>query len=202
MGSILFAASVGYVTGCLLHSVSTTQNSFYSDVIALNIAAILAALLTSIWVWKDWHVSQEGRLTEVVDLSTPCYRQKKIADINALPMESKWSGKRQRGTSITSKTPNFVAQRISDILSISIEQPNPTAMNTAWSTELLRTSLNMWNSGQTVLTISSRANLVDFGFPDAASFSTYEDGILYITTGFLLQSELDLPSWQPLHAYL
>lgn len=202
MGSILFAVPFGYITGCVLHTVPATQNSFYSDVIALNTAAILAALFTSIWVWKDWRITQTDSLAYSGERPTTCYRQENISDSSALNLESRPPIKRHRGSSVTSKTPTFVAQRISDILDISLAQPNRTALMTAWSTQLLETAKKLWASGQIVLNISSRSNMIDSGFGDAASFSTLEDGTLHITTGFLPQLEIDSPAWQPLHAYL
>ena len=168
----------------------------------MNTAAVLAALLTSIWVWKDWRIAQPRSTTETRVATDKYYEQKKIVDPSLPVNPLNVLEKRPHGRSMNSKTPTFIAQRISDLLRLSIGQPNRTALRVTWSTDLLRTSLDMWESERIVIAISDRMTFMESGIADAVSFSTYEGGVLTITTGFLLQGELDLPSWQPLHAYL
>lgn len=168
----------------------------------MNASAVLAALLTSIWVWRDWRITQESDTAVSRKATDKYYEQKKITDPSILTSLVNTPKKQPHGKPIISKTSTFVAQRVSDILRLSIQRPNSTALRLTWSAELLRTSLDMWESERIILSISNRTVFLDHDMADVVSFSTYEDGILNITTGFLLQGEVDLPSWQPLHAYL
>ena len=49
--SILLSAAIGFVTGCILHVVRSPP-LFFTDVIALDVSAVTAAILTSVWVFR------------------------------------------------------------------------------------------------------------------------------------------------------
>ena len=59
--SLLTSAIIGFAVGCALHVVYKESPPLYLDVIALNTSSVTAAILTSVWTWKEFGVSSASR---------------------------------------------------------------------------------------------------------------------------------------------
>ncbi|KAK1834098.1 hypothetical protein QBC39DRAFT_301394 [Podospora conica] len=59
--SVFASAATGFITGCVLHVARGNRKAFFfTDIVALAVASISSALLTSIWAWNDSNVQGSG----------------------------------------------------------------------------------------------------------------------------------------------
>jgi hypothetical protein len=201
--SILCSAPIGFITGCVLHGVYRDNPFFYTDVIAMDVAAVSAALLTSIWVWKDFHFRESKGTVHATRSAEKCLKQPRLADAGfAGSKEEIVEWKALPGRSIKCETPVFLARRIEELLDLSVQEPNDNCSKAPWSLEVLEVAQEMWAAGKIVITLSTNGAFAEAGFDDAFSFSKYDGITLEITAGFLGETELHHSSWGPLHAYL
>ncbi|KAK4208332.1 hypothetical protein QBC37DRAFT_453284 [Rhypophila decipiens] len=69
--SLLFSAAIGFVTGCILHSIYRDSPPMYLDALALITSSFSAAILTSVWVWNPFsQASHQEQGSPVPDIST------------------------------------------------------------------------------------------------------------------------------------
>ncbi|KAF3761887.1 family 4 glycosyltransferase [Cryphonectria parasitica EP155] len=208
--SILCSAAVGFVVGCTIHGVYGNHEPFFTDVIALNSASLLAAALTTFFVWKDLHMRDSTRTSSLLQTgagadaaAANCWTQPRLSNPSMAVSETAevvaW--KNLPGNKVTSASHSLICERIAELLRLSISQPNQHAQNAAWSEDVLKVALEMWKAGHIELNLSTRTAFIDRGLGSSMSFSRYDGNMLEISTGYLLEDEVDVPTWQPLLAY-
>lgn len=200
--SILTAAAVGFVVGCTIHGIYGNDQPLLTDVIALNSASLLAAGLTTFFVWKDLHIQKHSKNDQSAN-SSNCWTQPRLSNPSMAVSETAevvpW--KNVPGHKVAVDSSALISERIPELLQSSIAQPNQHAQNAAWSEDVLKVALEMWKAGRIELNISTRTDFIDMGFGSSMSFSRYDGDVLEISTGYLLDDEVDVPTWQPLLAY-
>lgn len=201
--SILCSAAVGFVVGCTIHGVYKENQPFFTDIIALNVASLLAAAVTTFFVWVDPHISNYNQKSRKEAGASTCWTQPRLSDPSMSVSETAevvpWKSLPGNKVSVASST--LICERIPELLRLSVSQPNEHAQNAAWSEDVLKVALEMWKSGRIELNLSTRTAFINRGFGSSMSFSRYDGNVLEISTGYLLEDEVDVPTWQPLLAY-
>lgn len=200
--SILGAAAVGFVVGCTIHGIFGENQPFFTDVIALNTSSLLAAALTTFFVWKDIHI-QNAPKTQSLANASDCWTQPRLSNPSMAVAETaeivKW--KDLPGTKVNVNSTALICERVSELLRLGLAQPNQHAQNAAWSEDIIKNAFDMWSAGRIQLNLSTRTAFIDMGFGSSMSFSRYDGHLLEIATGYLLPDEIDVLTWQPLLAY-
>lgn len=201
---ILSSAAVGLVVGCVLHAAPSTAGWLYSDVVAQNSAAVLAALGTSLWSWRDWSAPRKSEVTEVENYYEPnVWLQRKICADSSVETEMPSSQMRGIvGTTVKCGDGSFVSEKVSQFLKDALDNPNGTAKSALWSKKLLQEASSLWSRRKIHVVVVGREQFSRAGLEDVWSFSQFNAGTLEITAGFVENSELRLPSWQNLLANL
>ena len=201
---ILSSAAIGFVVGCALRAIPHTANWLYSEILAQNLAAVLAALGTLLFAWKDWsspEQKEEQGLLAAHD--SPVYVQARLSTETstsvAIPPAK---AKAFKGTVVVAEDGSFVAREILKHLRNSLATPNKISKDAAWSGRLLLAASTMWADHLITVTVVTRQHFVLNGLKDVTSFSQMKNGVLEVTVGFLGDAELHRPSWQPLLAQL
>lgn len=201
--AILSSACFGFVVGCTIHGVFGDGAPYYTDVIALNTASLSAASLTTFFVWKDLHIQKPKNRKQSANNAATCWTQPRLSNPSMAVSETAevvpW--KNLPGTKCNVDTNAIISERIPELLRLAIAQPNSHAQNAAWSEDVIKVALEMWKAGRIELNLSTRTAFIDRGFGSSMSFSRYDGNILEISTGYLLDDEVDVPTWQPLLAY-
>jgi len=194
---------VGFTCGCILQGVPATRPSIYNNVIALDVAALLAAALSSVWVWFDFHLPNVANQATVAPPSHGHFEQKRLlGETNGLVPAETPALPDINGFRVTWGTQVETAPKITALLKASLEQPNDYSKAAAWSKGLLESTLGMWLTESIVLNITTRRRMEQHGLPDVLSFSFWDSGVLRITAGMLDDAETASVEWQPLLAAL
>lgn len=201
--SILSSAAVGFVVGCALHGFYKDSPPLFTDIIALNTASLLAAALTTFFVWKDLHLETPKRTSRTANGASTCWTQPRLSNPSMAVSETSevvpW--KNLPGSKVNVDSNTLICERIPELLSLGVAQPNQHAQNAVWSEDVLKVALEMWKAGRIELNLSTRTAFIEQGFGSSMSFSRYDGNVLEISTGYLLEDEIDVPTWQPLLAY-
>lgn len=204
--SILVSAMLGFVVGCLFHGLLATTAVRYVNALSLDIASLMGAVLSCIWVWKDpdsrsvpfasvtpekdnskiWSQRRLG----VGDTPQVSYNHSTLANIV--------------GIQIMSSDNSAVAQRVTELLWLAIQEPNVFSAETAWSRKLIEKTIERWVSGSIVITLVSRQSFMEARLQDSWAISEYENGLLRVTAGFLDETEVELfhGRWNQALAYM
>ncbi|KAL6866269.1 hypothetical protein ACO1O0_002376 [Amphichorda felina] len=202
---ILSSSAVGFVVGCTLRAIPATAGWLYSEILAQNLAAVLAATGTFLWTFKDWSSPSLSSTRQ----KTPYSSQDHTQQIHVQPRLSTESNSSEanitqaqvrniRGTSVTDQDGSFVAREVQKLLRVSLDSPNLFSKNAPWSEGLLRTATTMWTDRRVVVTVVSRHHFVKTGLENISSFSQFKSGILEVVVGVLGDNELQRSSWQHL----
>lgn len=201
---IFVSATIGFILGVLLHAFNRTAGWLYIDVLSQNVAAVLAAVGTFAWCWKDWSspLGADALPSPTNDLS-PIWEQRRLnVEYDDAPRSSYRRSRTITGATVKQHDGSFIAQKIAQLLQASIEEPNRISQATSWSTQLIQRCNEMWEDQSIHLTVSTWEEFNQAGLAHAFSYSQQSDSLLHITVGFLGKSELKLPVWQPLLATL
>ncbi|KAL5320077.1 hypothetical protein ACEPPN_013139 [Leptodophora sp. 'Broadleaf-Isolate-01'] len=97
-----------------------------------------------------------------------------------------------------------VAQRVTELLWLAIQEPNVFSAETAWSRKLIEKTIERWVSGSIVITLVSRQSFMEARLQDSWAISEYENGLLRVTAGFLDETEVELfhGRWNQALAYM
>lgn len=193
VSAIFVAAFAGYATGCTLHVVFDGNGLFFADVIALNVAAITAAGLTSIWALMDFGkvpLKEDGKEVKGHEAVV----QPRLAASPAGLSKARWH--RLPGTFLDQADKTGLPQMVLNFLRSSLDHPSKYYGTSPWSNTLLETALELWMRGKVHVKISSRSDFIDHGLEDAVSIGRYVDGRLYLTIGFLAEMDMESISWQ------
>ncbi|KAJ4420671.1 hypothetical protein N0V82_004237 [Gnomoniopsis sp. IMI 355080] len=201
--AILSSACFGFVVGCTIHGVYGNGAPYYTDIIALNVASLSAAGLTTFFVFKDLHIQKPKTKKQAANNAATCWTQPRLSNPSMSVSETAevvpW--KNLPGNKINVDTSAVISERIPELLRLAMAQPNAHAQNAAWSEDVIKVALEMWKAGRIELNLSTRTSFIDRGFGSSMSFSRYDGTLLEISTGYLLEDEVDVPTWQPLLAY-
>ncbi|OAA44132.1 Glycosyl transferase, family 1 [Metarhizium rileyi] len=195
---ILGSAIIGLVVGCVLHASAKTAGLLYSDVIAQNVAALLAAFGTLLWTWKDWLApSATTSAYHYVRGKGEFYGQRKIQAEYEIENETSIRGVvKSSGPHFRHGDGSFLSQKIDQLLTESLEMPNFTSRNCVWSHKLLAAAFRAWTGCEIDIVVVDRESFVKSGLQHLFSFSQLENDVMTITVGFLGEYELRLQSWQ------
>ncbi|KAK4223260.1 family 4 putative glycosyltransferase [Podospora fimiseda] len=197
VSAIFVAAFAGYATGVTLHIVFRGNGLFFADVIALNVAAISAAGLTSIWAIKDW-----GKVPLKEDSQkeskTSVFVQSRLGASPAGSSKPRWQS--LPGTSLNPSDATGLPQRVLNFLWSSVDHPSKYYTTVVWSNNILESALDLWTNGKMHVTLSSRSAFIDAGLEDAVSIAKYDGSSLEIVVGSLGEIDLGNMSWELLAA--
>jgi hypothetical protein len=202
---IMLSALTGFIVGITLHAVRYTADWLYADIVAQNVASVLAATGTLMWSWKDWSSPSKSHIQPSRPTAEPngINIQRRLcseATVKDTIPECRVQG--FPGTQVAHSKDSPLARRILDLLHNSLSHPNEIANQASWSEELIKKSLDLWRSDRLTVTLANRESFRSAGLSDVASLSQSRDGPLSITVGGLGADELRHETWQPLLATL
>ncbi|KJZ79799.1 hypothetical protein HIM_00513 [Hirsutella minnesotensis 3608] len=202
---IFSSAAVGLVLGCILHAIPATAGWLYSDVVAQNCAAVLAAVGTFIWSWNDFSTPEVNKLTRGPAKSCEergiwAQRMLRAEAGNEFDL-SLVKSRKLNGISVAYEDGSTTAQIIGQLIHKSKEHKNAIASQASWSNELLETALRMWTTGRIRVLAVEHERFVSAGLGDVCSFGQLDDrGVLIVKIGVFGKTELRTPSWHSLLA--
>ncbi|KAH7134435.1 hypothetical protein EDB81DRAFT_903410 [Dactylonectria macrodidyma] len=201
IATLFFSAIIGFVTGCILHSIPATSQSVYNDVISQNVASVLAALVTSFWNYKDWAAPSPDRAeAETKAVESNIFVQRRYTTQGSLPSKVLTESicKGFFGVKISNGDGKPTSKRVTEELRLSVEEPNKLTDDTPWGRKLVKTAREMWFDRKITVKIVRREDFWEDGLGDVCSFSMQQGAVLAITVGFMGEAQLCLPTWQPL----
>jgi hypothetical protein len=166
----------------------------YIDVLALLVASVTAAILTTIWV----HRSPSSKLfLPASDQLRPngsiFHKQRKLGKESDRENSQSCSSLPQPTTTPIRYGDNQgVSEIITELLHLAKERPNHFAQGTSWSEKLIHTAIEKWIDGSITLVLSNRQHFIECGLEDYWSISEYVNGTLKVTAGFLDEMEVEL----------
>ncbi|KPM42671.1 hypothetical protein AK830_g3862 [Neonectria ditissima] len=202
---LYYSATIGFIVGCVLHALPSTNQIVYIDVIAQNTCTVLAALGTTLWSWRDWSGYFSGRSVSVFgsreeqQLKVHVQHRYSAASVNS-EGPSASTRKSLSGVKLSHGDNKPASIRVTDHLRLSIEEANDMTRNIPWAKKLVRTTEDMWVEKKIKVTIVSREDFWQAGLSDSCSFSVQRGAVLQVTVGFMGEAQLSLPTWQPLLA--
>lgn len=184
-----------------------TASFVYVDVIALVLASILAATLTTVYVHKSPYSTLFSSASSdyLIPNGPEFHIQRKIGLENIIqnsrPHPLLVSPEQLRISYVDNTT---VSRRITELLRLAEDKPNRFSLATTWSAKLIQTAHRRWSEGTIVLVLSNRQVFSECGNEDLWSISEVTDGILQITVGFLdtMEIELYMQRWHETLAYM
>ncbi|CAG1962582.1 unnamed protein product [Fusarium graminearum] len=172
---MMVSAAVSFIVGCLLHAIPATAGFLYTDVLAQNLAALLAAAGTSCAV-AFTHDQDDNESIIVQKKITADYNEDiKIAVIAARDIVV--TCKMQHGDGSRG------ADKLGKLLQNSLRDPNYHSRATQWSDRLLRRAEDMWQTQKVTVTASTSESFYRNGLDKAFSFSHFKSGVLHVVIG-------------------
>ncbi|KAF5664992.1 glycosyl transferase [Fusarium heterosporum] len=197
---MITSAAVSFVIGCLLHAVPATSGLLYTDVLSQNLAALLAAVGTSYFAWKDeTKVRVIAATSDDHDAQRIVIQRKISSEVVEDPraatdiVRSIYASHRFRHDDGSS-----ASNRIAELLHLSSQKPSPWCQAATWPNDLLRKAQDMWRTQQVTIMLSTSESFHDNGLGHASSVSYTTCGVLHIVIGHLGETECTLPAWQPI----
>ncbi|CAG7564503.1 unnamed protein product [Fusarium equiseti] len=197
--AMMASAAVGLTVGCLLHAIPATAGFLYTDVLSQNLAALLAALGTSYFAWRD------ETKTDVIAPSDNGTNERDIIIQSKLNSEGT-DEMRVTADVVSDLVINYTIQhgngsglsdQLEGLLQLTSQDPSHHARSVEWSDSLIRRAMHMWQTQQAAITISTSESFYDNGLGKISSFSFTRSGILHVVVGHLGGTDSMLPAWQP-----
>lgn len=202
--AMMTSAVVGFTVGCLLHAIPATAGFLYTDVLAQNLAALLAALGTSYFAWRD-----ETKTDVLASLNDEDEGQKIIlrTKLNAegtdrMEVTANVVPDLVVNYTIQHDNGSGVSGQLGKLLQLTSQDPSHHARSVEWSDSLVRRAMDMWQTQQAVVTISTSESFYDNGLDKVSSLSYTRSGVLHVVIGQLGGTDSMLPAWQPIVAAL
>lgn len=191
--SVFASAFIGLLVGCLLHAIPATSTFRYINVIALDIAALGAAILTSLFVFRGPATDESSVSTSTSAHDSGVYHNQMRIGATRTNLVCRDASNSMEGANytVTSFDNSKVSHEITKLLQSALEVQNRFLDLAPWSTTLLLRTLETWSSGDIVVTVASRQTFRASGLQDSWSYSNYDQKCLRITAGFLDQAELE-----------
>jgi hypothetical protein len=160
----------------------------------LTISSVLAATLTTVWVWIDPELQPLTAPGEAPENNTSNFvSQLKLGtEANTRVINNNLALAASNGPKLEYSDKSEITERITELLQLAIDRPNALYLKAEFPSRLLMTALNMWMSGNIVITVSNRQLFAKAGLDDSWSFSEYCDGKIRVTAGFLEECEIQL----------
>lgn len=193
--SIMVSAAIGFTAGCVLHRVLDDSLLFFADVIALNIATILAALLTCVWVLRKSESISPNDADPTSD-KTKVWAQRRLTESRgfmAASRKSQWQT--VPGVLVSFQDSSPVASKTTELLKSAKDQPTDNEETVPWAGGVLKTAAELWTESRIQVTVCSRSSFSDADLEDFVSFSKYDGGTLHINVGLFGEDELAAASW-------
>jgi hypothetical protein len=177
-----------------MHALPITAPFKYTDVIALNIAAVLAAALTSIWAYRDLDsIPQPKDTQETAQSMSKTHYQRRIGTVLRPRASSDYPHALENiAPRITSRANTDVSAEVTALLETSFLSPNKTLPSMPWSSKLIQQTTEMWRDGSISINLPSRQSFLAAGLGDTWSCSAYNGAHLQITAGFLNDADITL----------
>ncbi|KAF2423713.1 hypothetical protein EJ08DRAFT_595586 [Tothia fuscella] len=190
--AVLFSAILGFLIGCILHALPLTAGFNYNDVIALDIAALSGAVLTSIWAYKDLNTISEPKTSNfIADPTYNFHYQGRIGTVCRVYPKGPLLAE-NTGFPLTSRGNPDVSNEIESLLENALQRPNALLRGAAWSLKLVQQTREMWCDGSTSINLCSRQLFMKSDLSDTWAYSGYNGAQLQITAGFLNESDMVL----------
>ncbi|RSL61030.1 hypothetical protein CEP54_006442 [Fusarium duplospermum] len=199
---IMCSAAIGFILGCILHALPMTAGFLYTDIVSQNVAALLAAVGTSYYSWKDPRAS-----TNPVQAPTKGQALRAQPKITAeWPIDSDMTSghvpEEMTTTKIWHEDGSAAAERITELLRLSVRDPSLHSEAVKWSSGLVRKAQQLWHARKITIMISSCEDFSRAGLGDLASFSYHDADVLHVGFGAMGQSEQKITTWQPMLAVM
>jgi len=197
------ATVLGFIVGCALHALPWTAGFLYNDVIAMNVSAICAAVFTFIWAWKDFQMpfTKADSADGIGGDDSLCKQRLLTADKDSSEASEPSTSWRVvgAGAKVVAGDYSSIAKSVSDILQRASGGALVVQSTITWSTEVLQTTINLWNNQKASVSLVGREAFARAGLQDCCSISRVDAaGRLHITIGLFGETELRLPSWKAL----
>lgn len=171
----------------------------FNNVLALDIAAVLAACLTCICSVFDVR-RYNSREASAGPLPVAHFWQRRLGP-DSKPnhtgdLESVCAPRIRGITRVTSASRVELAYMITALLKRSLEHPNDYSRGALWSRGLLTRALEAWLAGTIIITVVNRSDMIRHGHGDTHSFCSWDADVLHITAGFLEEAETMAVQWQ------
>ncbi|KAK0733184.1 hypothetical protein B0T26DRAFT_808046 [Lasiosphaeria miniovina] len=201
--SILVSAAIGFTTGCVLHRLLDGSLLFFADVIALNIAAILAALLTCVWVLRKPESISSSDSDPTSD-KTKFWVQRRLTEsrgctvassrgYTAASSKAEWQA--IPGVLVSFQDSSPVASKTTELLESAKDRSANHAGCVRWADDVLKSAVELWTEGRIRATVCSASSFSDADLEGFVSFSKYDGGTLHINFGLFGEDELAAASW-------
>ncbi|RDI83168.1 hypothetical protein Vi05172_g6780 [Venturia inaequalis] len=191
--SVFACAFAGLLVGILLHAIPASSAFRYSDVIALDVASVSAAVMTSLWVYRKPTADKTSLSTSSVELTPGRYHNQiriGVAKVNAISPEG-LRVKEDVKYTVSALDNTIVSRQITELLQFALDVPNNLSALEPWSSTLIRQTITMWCSGNIVISVASHQSFRARGLQDSWSISDNNKNCLHITAGFLDETELE-----------
>jgi hypothetical protein len=194
--AIMASIAIGFTLGCVMHALPKTRSFLYKDIIAQNVAALLAALGTSYFAWKD-----DIQVLVKVPSSTEDFQfimHKKISSGNCDDVVIETSSLPTLSCpKIMFNDGSALSEKLTQLLDQSLEDLSCYSQSASWSDEILREAQDTWCNNKIVILLSTTAQFREIGLGKLSSFSYNQYGVLNIVLGSIGESDSKLRSWQP-----
>jgi hypothetical protein len=196
--SLYVCASLGLCVGCTLHAIPWTSSLLYIDVLAMNTAALGAAISSTVWVWVGFRPS-DSPTTDVMSLTsdaTGLWTQPLITApprrASGSPSHSDWKPLESKKTVLDTTSP--AASIISQTLKRAGESPSDSTPS--WQVDIALHAYKLWSTHNIVVSFVDRETFVDSGLRGCCSASRYDSRAkLEVLIGVFGASELRMSSW-------
>jgi hypothetical protein len=202
--TVFVCALVGFLLGCFLHALPWTAGLLYTDLIAMNVAAILAATCTTMLVFRGFRPPQKKTSTPskapkwADDICVqPLITGDRQASFSRLQYSAAWKllGRRR----ISLEETSVVARGITTLFQTAREQA--ALDSTPELRDILDVAWHLWKSRSILISFVDRKAYIGAGIHPFCSISrVLENGQIDIVVGMFGNSELDMSSWAVVHA--
>ncbi|SPO01406.1 uncharacterized protein DNG_04082 [Cephalotrichum gorgonifer] len=196
--TLYVSAILGLAVGCTLHGIPWTSTVLYVDILAMNTAALSAALVTTIWVWIGFKASDAPTADAMSPTSGEAgvWKQPLISGLNRRSRGpsalSSWKALEPKKTNLD---PSAAATSvISQTLKGAAEYPGDSTPS--WQIDILQHAYKLWSSHNIVVSFVDRENFSNSGFRGCCSASRRDPrGRLEVMIGMFGAAELRMASW-------
>jgi len=201
--SVLTAAVVGFLSGCILHGVFAHKPVFFTDAIALLVTSITAAILTSVWVLRTPQNTPRKDLQPCPPHGSGVWEQRRLVEERDTPTNLKPDPPLNLpGLMVTAQNSDSLARKISETLGSNLRDLKTRGQKLPWLLNVSRVALRMWTDGEIKVKVCSSTQFMESGLRDLRSFSTSENDTLSVTTSGVSEGHLGFPEWESIMSNL
>jgi hypothetical protein len=177
-----------------MHALPVTADFKYTDVIALNIAALSAAALSSVWAYLDLDaIDLPGDAKDSTHTTAKIHYQRRIGTTPTPRSPADYPHSLENvAPRLTSRANTDVTREITALLETSFQNPNRLLPTMSWSSKLIQQTTEMWRDGSITINLPSRQSFQAAGLGNTCSCSSYNGAHLMIIAGFLSETDITL----------